>query len=247
MIIPWPRYLAEFFGTFILVFIGTTAIVSNNLVAGALLLIVVAFAFSLALLAALYAFAEVSGGHFNPAVSLAMFFDQRLDVSDLMRYWVAQLLGGVAAAGMLYALTNQDAVASTATVPGSPGITSAFLMEFIGTAIFVIVILQASVSGRFGPSALIAIPLTLATLHLAAIPFSGASFNPARTLGPALVGNEWDDTWIYFIAPPLGAIVAWAVHAIVVKGHIAAAPAPVAEVLDHPDPDAGDTEILHSP
>lgn len=230
----WSRYLAEFFGTFVLVFVGTAAIASANLFDTPVLL-VAAFAFGLGLLAGLYAFAEVSGGHFNPAVSLAMFLDRRLDVADMIKYWVAQLLGGIVAAFVLYILTNQSTVASTATTPGTWGVGSAFLMEFVATTIFVTVILQASVSGRFGPSALIAIPLTLATLHLAAIPFSGSSLNPARTFGPALVGQEWSNAWIYFIAPPLGAFVAWVVHAIVVKGRIAPTPAPVAEVLDEPD------------
>ena len=92
------------------------------------------------------------------------------------------------------------------------------MIELVFTAIFVTVILQSSKSERFGGSALIAIPLTLLAIHFAAIPFSGSSVNPARTFGPALVGNVWTGFWIYMIAPPLGAIIAWVVHSVVVKG-----------------------------
>jgi aquaporin Z len=126
-------------------------------------------------------------------------------------------------------------VKGTATVPGLTGSGTAFLIELVFTAIFVLVILQASVSGRFGATALVAIPLTLVAVHMAAIPFSGSSVNPARTFGPDLVGNRWTGLWIYLTAPPLGAVVAVAIHKYV-RGGIAAEPeAPVAEVLQEPD------------
>ncbi len=179
-------------------------------------LLVAPFAFGLALLAGLYAFAEVSGGHYNPAVSLGLYLDRRLTLPDLIGYWVAQMLGGVAAAFVLLLATSQDDVASTATVPSSDG--TAFVVEFVLTAVFVCVILQSSKSSRFGGSALVAIPLTLLAIHFAAVPFSGSSVNPARTFGPALIGNEWTGIWIYFVAPLLGAVLAWIVHRVVVEG-----------------------------
>lgn len=227
----WRNYAAELLGTFILVFVGTTAVVAAGR-ADAPVLLVAALAFGLALLAGLYAFGEVSGGHFNPAVSLAMFLDRRLPAADLVGYWVAQFLGGIFAAVILLLATSQDDVASTATKPSSDG--AAFVMEVALTAIFVLVILQASSSERFGSSALIAIPLTLLAVHLAAIPFSGSSVNPARTFGPDLVGNTWTGIWIYFVAPPLGAALAWAVHAGVVSGKLGPPLSPVAEILDEP-------------
>ena len=228
----WRAYAAELLGTFVLVFGGTTAIVAAGR-ASAPILVVVPFAFGLALLAALYAFGEVSGGHFNPAVSLGLFLDRRLPLGDLIGYWIAQFLGGILAALLLLIATSKNDVASTATKPSSDG--TAFVIETAFTAIFLLVILQASRSERFGSSALIAIPLTLLTIHLAAIPFSGSSVNPARTFGPDLVGNTWTGIWIYLIAPPLGAAIAWVVHQFVVRGAEGAAPEPaVAEALAEP-------------
>ena len=161
-------------------------------------------------------FAEVSGGHYNPAVSLGLFLDRRLTVPDLLGYWISQFLGGIAAAIVLLVATSQDDVASTATIPSSNG--TAFVVELVFTAIFVSVILQSSKSSRYGGSALIAIPLTLLAVHFAAVPFSGSSVNPARTFGPALIGNEWTGIWIYFVAPLLGAVLAWLVYRVVVEG-----------------------------
>jgi aquaporin Z len=230
----WQKYAAELLGTFVLVFSGTTAILAAG--TSDARLVIIAFAFGLALLAGLYAFGEVSGGHYNPAVSLAMFLDGRLSSGDLVRYWVAQFAGGVLGSLVLLIATSRLAVKATATVPDPQlGVGTAFLMEFVFTAIFVSVILQASVSGQFGGTALVAIPLSLVAVHLAAIPFSGASVNPARSFGPALVGNQWTDFWIYLIAPPLGAVLAVGVHKYV-RGGIAGRPeAPVAEVLQEPD------------
>jgi aquaporin Z len=225
----WRTYAAELLGTFVLVFGGTTAIVGAGR-ADAPVLLVAALAFGLSLLAGLYAFGEVSGGHFNPAVSLAMFFDRRLEAGRLIGYWASQFLGAILAALILLIATSQDDVASTATKPSSDG--TAFVIEVAFTTIFVLVILQASRSDRFGSSALVAIPLTLLAVHLAAIPFSGSSVNPARTFGPDLVGNTWTGIWIYLIAPPLGAALAWAIHAGVVRSGVAEPAPPVAEVLE---------------
>jgi aquaporin Z len=214
----WQRYLAEMLGTFVLVFGGTTAIV-GGLNSGIPPLLVAPFAFGLALLAGLYAFAEVSGGHYNPAVSIGLFLDRRIEVGDFIGYIVMQFVGATLASLCLLAATSKHSVAQTATTPAA-GDGTAFLIELVFTAIFVTVILQSSKSSRFGGSALIAIPLTLLAIHFAAIPFSGSSVNPARTFGPALVGDQWKGFWIYMIAPPLGAVIAWLVHTIVVKGEL---------------------------
>jgi aquaporin Z len=225
-------YAAELLGTFVLVFAGTTAIVAASR-EGVPPLLAVPFAFGLALLAALYAFGEVTGGHFNPAVSLAMFLDKRLPARDLVGYLIAQFAGAVLGSVALLIASSKHAVATTATVPGTSD-GKAFWIELLFTTIFVLVILQSSCSERFGASALLAIPLTLVAIHFAAIPFSGSSVNPARTFGPDLVGNTWTGVWIYFVAPPLGAVIAWLIFSQVVRESVEPPPAAVAEVLQEP-------------
>jgi aquaporin Z len=224
------KFAAELLGTFVLVFGGTTAVVASGL-SGSPVLIVASLAFGLALLAGLYAFGEVSGGHYNPAVSLAMFVAGRLPSGDLVSYWIAQFAGGILAAIMLWIATDREAVGETVTVPGVWGNGTAFLMELLFTAIFVLVILRASESELFGRTALLAIPLALVVVQLAAIPFSGASVNPARTFGPDLIAWDWDGIWIYLIATPLGALIAVAVYRFVHGGVTAPPPAPTAEPL----------------
>ena len=211
----WQKYAAEVLGTFILVFVGSLAILSSS--AGDFRL-GIAFGFGIALLAGLYAFGEVSGGHFNPIVSLAMFLDRRLSALDTIWYWVAQFVGAICASLVILAtFASRDDVAATATRSSSDA--RAFFLELIASAIFVAVILQVTRSNRYGASALIAIPLTLFAIHVALIPLTGASVNPARTFAPDLVGaTAWADIWIYLLAPPAGAVLGWAAHMVTVRG-----------------------------
>ncbi len=216
----WQKYLAEVFGTFTLVFVGSLSLVgvfqAPNLGTGGQ--VIVPFAFGLALLAGLYAFGEVSGGHFNPAVSLALFLDRRLPAGDLVSYWASQIIGAVLASlTILLAFTKQD-VANTATTHSSTKV--ALVLEIALTAIFVLVILQSSKTSRYSGSALISIPLTLVAIHFAAVPFSGASVNPARSFAPALVGHVWSGFWVYVVGPLSGAVIGWVIHTVVVKGEL---------------------------
>ena len=172
--------------------------------------------FGLALLAGLYAFGEVSGGHFNPAVSLAMFLDRRLAMDDLIGYWIAQFLGAIAASLIVLIAYDDSTVAATTTQ--SSDTWAGIVVETIMTAIFVAVILQSTKSERVRGTALLAIPLTLLAIHVAIIPISGSSVNPARSFGPALVGTEFTDYWIYLIFPTLGAVLGWIAHRIVIEG-----------------------------
>lgn len=212
------KYVAEALGTFVLVFGGTTAIIAAKASQqDASFSVMIAFAFGLSLLAGLYWMAEVSGGHFNPAVSLAMLLDRRLKPADMVGYWIFQVIGAVLASLALWVFTSRLAVKATGTYPAlSDGKT--WFVEFLFSAIFVGVILQASSSAGYAKSALISIPLTLVAVHLAAIPFSGSSVNPARTLGPDLIGGKWTGIWIYLTAPLAGAALAWLIHKLVVKG-----------------------------
>ena len=158
------------------------------------------FGFGLSLLAALYVFAEISGGHFNPAISLGLFLDRRLSFEDLLGYWIFQFAGAIMASLLLLVPFNHDLVKATATYP-TAGYGPALFLEITFSAIFVLVILQSTKSDRFGGSALISIPLTLIAIHFAIIPFSGSSVNPARSLGPALVGDQWHGFWIFVVGP----------------------------------------------
>jgi MIP family channel proteins len=214
----WQKYLAELFGTYVLVFIGSMSIVAASRLGPGIVELIAPFGFGLALLGALYAFAEVSGGHFNPAVSLGLFLDRRMSVEDLVGYWISQFVGAILASLTVLLAFKKSDVAGTATVPSSTG--TALVIEIAMTAIFVTVILQSSKSSRYAGSALIAIPLTLLAIHFAAIPFSGSSVNPARTLGPALVGHHWKSEWIYFVGPGAGALIAAIVYTVVVKGDL---------------------------
>lgn len=222
----WQRYLAELFGTFVLVAGGSTAIIAALNVVQAFpygtgtglnaVELIVPFGFGLSLLAALYMFAEISGGHFNPAVSLGLFLDRRLSFEDLLGYWIFQFAGAIMASLLLLIPFDHDLVKATATVPASYG--QALFLETAFSAIFVLVILHSTKSDRFGGSALISIPLTLIAIHFAIIPFSGSSVNPARSLGPALVGDQWHGFWIYVVGPGAGAIIGWLIYSIVIKG-----------------------------
>ena len=203
------KYVAELLGTFTLVFVGSLSLLAA-LATDSPLVLVVAFGFGLALLAGLYAFGEISGGHFNPAVSLAMFLSGRLEVPTMIGYWISQFLGAILASLAILAAFSQDDVASTVTAATNSW--DAFWLELLLTTIFVLVILQSSRSQRVFGTALIAIPLTLVAIHLAAIPTSGSSVNPVRSLGPAIVGNEWGDLWIYLTAPLLGGAIASFIH-----------------------------------
>ena len=205
------KYAAELFGTFTLVFVGSVAILATKTGPGNAY-IQIGFGFGLALLAGLYAFGEISGGHFNPIVSLAMVLDGRLGRGHLIPYWIAQLAGAVLASVCVWIAFDRSSVKLTGTYPGPSGAGTAFFLEVLASAIFVLVILKVTQSGTFGGTALIAIPLTLAAAHFALIPFSGSSLNTARTFGPDVIGGKWTDFWVYLLAPPLGAVVGWAIY-----------------------------------
>jgi aquaporin Z len=213
------RLVAEFLGSFALLFVGGLAIFAAASTGGGL--VVIALGFGLALLVALYAFGEASGGHFNPAVSLGALLDGRIDVLTFALYVVAQIAGALVAGLALLVASSRTEVAATATAPGfGVGVGTAFLLETLLTALFVAVILRVTTSGTMGPTAFLAIPLTLAAIHLAAVPLTGASVNPARTLGSAIVGDNYTDVWVYVTAPFLGAAIGWLLFKLVSSGRV---------------------------
>ena len=209
------KYLAEALGTFALVGIGSFAILSSA-GTGRLDVVAIALGFGLALLVGLYAFGEVSGGHYNPAVSLGMFLDRRMAMNDMIAYWIAQVIGAIAASVVVLIAFNSDAVAATTTHSGDNW--AGIVVETMMSALFVAVILQSTKSERTHGTALLAIPLTLLAIHVAIIPISGSSVNPARSLGPAIVGTDFGDLWIYLIFPFVGGFLGFVAHKLVVEG-----------------------------
>lgn len=212
----WQKYAAEAYGTFVLVGIGTGAIMAASVAGGGI--IEIAFAFGLALMAGLYTVGRISGGHFNPAVSLGMFLDQRISAADMAGYWVAQVAGGILASLALAFVISKDAVAGTITVVNSQFVDTfgGFVGEALLTMIFVMAVLVMSKSTSY--TKYIGIGFTLTAVHLIGIPFTGASVNPARSLAPAIVGGEYNDIWIYLAGPATGAVLAWVLYKFIVTG-----------------------------
>lgn len=208
----WQKYAAEVYGTFVLVGVGTgTILAGGDLVA-------ISFAFGLALMAGLYTVGRISGGHFNPAVSLGAFLDQRISLTDMIAYWVAQVVGGVLASLVFAYVLSADAVASTVTGFTDPPVDTfgAILGEALFTMIFVMAVLVLAKSTSY--TKYLGMGLTLTAVHLVGIAFTGASVNPARSLAPAIVGGEFTDIVVYLIGPFVGAIIAWVLYKFVVEG-----------------------------
>ena len=205
------KLLAELIGTFTFFLIGFMAILSQKAFSPAGDLVVIAFGFGFGLFAAIQIFGGVSGGHFNPAVTVAAVIDKRMDAMTGVGYVASQLIGGIAAAVVVLVLFSQAAVAGTRTLPGN-GIDDmkAVIIEAVFTAFFLLVIL---VSTKKAPSqAAFAIPLTLMVIHFAIVPFTGSSVNPARSIASAVVGGDLTSLWVYIVGPVIGAVIGWAIY-----------------------------------
>jgi len=223
----FKKYLAEFIGTFILVFLGcgtamTVGADKQNNLGG---YVIVAFAFGLAIVALAYSVGNISGGHVNPAVSVAVFINGGLTVTQLIGYIVAQCLGAFAASGLLAGIFNLGQIADKT---GGYGTNSygpvnnagaGFLIEMVLTCIFVMTILGVTSSkqkhGSFGG---LVIGYTLVAIHLISIGLTGCSVNPARSFGPALVAaingmsGPMAELWVFICGPLVGAIIAAVVY-----------------------------------
>jgi aquaporin Z len=205
------KYFAELVGTFLFLLIGYTAVANFSASAPPTAgILVVPFAFGLGLLAAIFAFGHISGGHFNPAVTIAMILDKRTTAIEGVGYIVAQVIGAIGAAAVVYGTVSQDAVKAGITKPGG-GISdiSALILETVFTAIFLVVILTAS--KRAGSLAGVAIALALVAIHFALSTLTGSSVNPARSIGSAVIGGDLSGIWIYIVGPIIGGIVGWGV------------------------------------
>ena len=218
-------YLAELVGTFLFMSIGYASVPAFAAASAPTPnLLVVPFAFGLGLLAAIFAFGHISGGHFNPAVTIAMVLDKRTTPIDAVGYIAGQVIGALGAALLILVAVNQSAVKSGITAPGT-GVseTGALVLEIAFTAFFLLVILAAT--KRAPALAALAIPLTLVAIHFGIATLSGSSVNPARSIGSAVVGGDLSHLWIYLVGPIVGGIIGWAVFRMLDSGEDAAAAA----------------------
>lgn len=195
--------LAEGIGVFCLVFFGAGAIMVDA-ETGSPGSLGIALAFGLAIMAMVYAIGHVSGAHLNPAVSLAFGLSRHFPLRRVGGYWAAQCAGATAAAAVLRASLGDVADVGATLPSGSDG--QAFLWEVVLTFFLMFVIMAVATDTQaVGEAAAIAIGGTVALGALVGGPVSGASMNPARSLGPALVSGKFDALWVYLIAPPVGA------------------------------------------
>jgi aquaporin NIP len=205
--LPMKKLLAEFLGTFALVFAGTGAIVIDEVSGGAIGHAGIAMTFGLIVLAMIYTFGDVSGAHLNPAVTTAFAAAGRFPWPEVPGYITAQLAGGFAASGLMRALfTMNDKLGST--LPAGAAHQS-FILEVVLTAILMLTILSVSTGAKEkGVTAGIAVGAVIALEAMFAGPICGASMNPARSIAPAVVSGHLEHLWIYLAGPALGALLA---------------------------------------
>lgn len=212
------KYFAEFIGTFILVLFGCGSAAIAGTTLGTL---GIAFAFGLAIVASAYAIGDISGCHVNPAVSLAMLISKRLTAKDFGGYVVAQVLGAIAASGVLKLIVNFANLGGTSiTGLGQNGfadgsavglsLLGALIVEIILTFVFVMTIFGVTSNEKTGHLGGLVIGLCLTFVHIMGIPLTGTSVNPARSIGPALFmgGQALSQLWVFIVAPLIGAAIA---------------------------------------
>ncbi|MGZ8993313.1 MAG: aquaporin Z [Burkholderiaceae bacterium] len=233
----FAKLSAEFLGTFWLVLGGCgSAVLAAAFPGVGIGLLGVSLAFGLTVLTGAYALGPVSGGHFNPAVSVGLWAGGRFPASQLLPYIVVQVVGGVAGAGVLYLIASGKADFSLAGglasngygehSPGKYSMLSGVITELVMTFMFLIVILGATHQRAPVGFAGLAIGLALTLIHLISIPVTNTSVNPARSTGPALFVGGWalQQLWLFWIAPVIGAAIAGFVYKAVLEGERAEPP-----------------------
>ena len=201
------KLLAEFIGTFALVFAGTGAIVINEVSGGQVTHVGIALSFGLVVLTMIYALGDISGAHFNPAVTTGFFLAKRFEKKDVLPYIFAQCLGALFASSLLYFLFPSNKFLGS-TFPSGAELQS-LTLEFVLTFLLMLVILRVSTGAKEkGITAGIAIGAVIGLEAMFAGPVCGASMNPARSLAPALISGHLEHLWIYIIGTISGASLA---------------------------------------
>lgn len=214
----YSRELAEFVGTFTLVFAGTGAVMVNDISDGALTHLGISFVFGAVVASLIYALGHISDAHFNPAVTLAFWSSGFFRKRQVLPYIAAQTLGAVVAS-LLLRVALGNVANMGATVPLAGNWLQSLVLETVLTFILMLVILGSGLDRRAQTGfAGIAIGLTVGLEAAFMGPITGASMNPARSFGPALVGGVWAHHWLYWVAPILGAQLAVWVYGALSNG-----------------------------
>ena len=210
------KLTAEFIGTFALVFFGAGSICADQFLhgAGSLGLLGIAVAHGLAIAIMVSALGHVSGGHFNPAITIGFWVTKRVSTLDVVLYWTAQLAGAIVAAFLLKALVPEETWRAVAL--GTPALVrdfsrlSAMILEAITTFFLVLVVFATAVDekGTFRSIAGFGLGLTITLGIMVAGPFTGAALNPARAFGPALASSHWASQGVYWVGPLAGGFLA---------------------------------------
>ena len=202
-----PKLWSEFFGTFALVFCGTGAVVINQTAGGAVTHLGIALTFGLVVMALIYTFGDVSGAHFNPAVTIAFTVAKRFEARCVAPYIAAQLAGGTVASLLLRALFPANRSLG-ATLPAGSALQS-LVLEIVLTWLLMLVILNVSTGAKEkGITAGLVIGGVIGLEAMFAGPICGASMNPARSFAPALVSLQLSELWLYIVGPIAGALLA---------------------------------------
>lgn len=224
------KYVAEFIGTMVLTLFGCGSAALSGGIEGVLGVLGIAMAFGLSIVAMAYAIGDVSGCHINPAVSLGVFLNKGMSAKDFGCYVLAQVLGGLAGAGILAGIISCMSLGTVAEVGlGTNGygeasyvglnMAGALIVEIILTFVFVLTILGVTAKAKTGTVAGLVIGLTLAFVHILGIPLTGTSVNPARSIGPAIFagGTALAQVWVFIVGPLIGAALAAYVYRMVCR------------------------------
>lgn len=200
------KYIAEFIGTFALVFCGTGAVIVNEQSNGSLGLIGISLVFGIIVSAMIYLFGNISGAHINPAITIGLKVGKFIRTKDAFFYIMAQTFGAILASSLLKLMFRKNTTLG-ATQPSGEFLQS-FIIEFVLTFLLMLIILKVTSKKELSNMSGLIIGMSITGIILFSGPISGGSFNPARSLAPAILSNNYTAIWVYITAPILGTVLA---------------------------------------